>query len=67
MDNIREFQAYGYFFFTVFLVLVLYGYFYHLYKSERTGRRDYERYSNLALNDEFESEILERNSDEKGR
>ncbi|WP_169784934.1 cytochrome c oxidase, cbb3-type, CcoQ subunit [Campylobacter curvus] len=67
MDNIRDFQAYGYFFFTVFLVLVLYGYFYHLYKSERTGRRDYERYSNLALNDEVESEILERNSDEKGR
>ena len=65
--DIREFQAYEYFFFTVFLVLVLYGYFYHLYKSERTGRRDYERYSNLALNDEFESEILERNSDEKGR
>ena len=65
--DIREFRAYGYFFFTVFLVLVLYGYFYHLYKSERTGRRDYERYSNLALNDEFESEILERNSDEKGR
>lgn len=60
MENIREFQAYGYFFLTAFLVITLYAYFFHLYKSEKTGRRNYEQYSKLALNDEIGGEILER-------
>ena len=60
MENIREFQAYGYFFLTVFLAITLYAYFFHLYKSEKTGKRNYEKYSKLALNDEIGGEILER-------
>ena len=60
MENIREFQAYGYFFLTAFLPITLYAYFFHLYKSEKTGRRNYEKYSKLALNDEIGGEILER-------
>ena len=60
MENIREFQAYGYFFLTAFLVITLYAYFFHLYKSEKTGKRNYEKYSKLALNDEIGGEILER-------
>ncbi|AQW80640.1 cytochrome c oxidase, cbb3-type, CcoQ subunit [Campylobacter pinnipediorum] len=66
MQTIRELQAYGFFFFTLSLVLVLYGYFYHLYKSERTGRRNYEKYSNLALDDDLNSAILEQNISKKG-
>ena len=60
MENIREFQAYGYFFLTAFLAIILYAYFFHLYKSEKNGRRNYEKYSKLALNDEIGGEILER-------
>ena len=60
MGNIRELQAYGYFFLTAFLAITLYAYFFHLYKSEKTGRRNYEKYSKLALNDEIGGEILER-------
>ncbi|MCR4942657.1 MAG: cytochrome c oxidase, cbb3-type, CcoQ subunit [Campylobacter sp.] len=59
-ETIRELQAYGFFFFVVFLVFILYGYCYHLYKSEKTGRRDYEKYSNLALQDDIDSNVLER-------
>ncbi len=50
--DIADIQAYAYFFFTGFLVLVLYGYIYHLYSSERKGERDYEKYGDIALNDE---------------
>lgn len=50
-QTIWEIQAYGFFFLTVFLVIVLYGYIYHLYKSEKTGKKDYEKYGNIALND----------------
>ena len=60
MENIRELQAYGYFFVTAFLAVTLYAYFFHLYKSEKNGRRNYEKYSKLALNDEIGGEILER-------
>lgn len=59
MDSIRELQAYGFIFFIVFLCVVLYGYYYHLYKSERTGRRNYEKYGKLVLDDELKDEILE--------
>ena len=60
MENIREFHAYGYFFLTAFLAITLYAYFFHLFKSEKTGIRNYEQYSKLALNDEISGEILER-------
>lgn len=59
LETIQEFQAYGYFFFTVFLVVVLYGYIYHLYRSEKSGRRDYEKYANIALNDAIDDTPVE--------
>ena len=55
--DIRELQAYGYFILTAFLAITLYAYFFHLYKSEKQGRRNYEKYSRLALDDEIGSKI----------
>lgn len=57
--DIREIQAYAYFFFTIFLVVILYGYIFHLYRSEKKGVRDYEKYGKLALDDELQSPLLE--------
>ncbi len=57
--DIREIQAYAYFFFTAFLVVILYGYIFHLYRSEKNGTRDYEKYGKLALDDEVQSQVLE--------
>lgn len=65
METIRVIQAYGYFFFTVFMVVVLYGYIYHLYRSEKTGRRDYEKYGNIALNDGINDQPIEKISAKK--
>ncbi|WP_457596972.1 cytochrome c oxidase, cbb3-type, CcoQ subunit [Hydrogenimonas sp.] len=53
MEQIREWQAYGYFFFTLFLVVILYAYILHLYRAEKKGTRDYEKYGKLALDDEL--------------
>ena len=44
---------------------LLYGYYFHLYRSEKSGRRDYERYSDLALKDGIDEEILESASIEQ--
>ncbi len=57
--DIATIQAYGYFFLTAFLVFVLYGYIYHLYSSEKKGTRDYEKYGNIALNDEITDKPVE--------
>ena len=56
-----EMQGYAYFFFTIFLVVILYGYILHLYKSEKDGLRDYEKYGKMALNDELTDKPIERN------
>ncbi|MDD3462705.1 MAG: cytochrome c oxidase, cbb3-type, CcoQ subunit [Sulfurospirillaceae bacterium] len=60
MESIRELQAYGYIFFTIFLVIVLYSYIYHLYKSEKDGKRNYEKYSNMALHDNIDDVPVEK-------
>lgn len=59
IEIMRELQAYGFFFFVIFLVVVLYGYWFHLKRSEKTGRRDYEQYGRLALDDNIEDPLLE--------
>ncbi|RUM46198.1 MAG: cytochrome c oxidase, cbb3-type, CcoQ subunit [Hydrogenimonas sp.] len=61
MENIRELQAYGYFFFTLFLVVVLYAYILHLYRAEKKGTRNYEKYGKLALDDEIDATPVEPN------
>ena len=60
MESIRELQAYGYVFFTVFLAIGLYAYIYHLYRSERTGTKNYEKYSDIALHDNIDDSPVEK-------
>lgn len=59
MELIREIQAYAYFVLIVGLCIGLYAYFFHLLKSEKTGRRNFEKYGDLALNDEIDDALLE--------
>ena len=61
METLKELQPYAYFFYTVFLVIMLYGYIVHLYRAKRNGTRDYEKYAQLALDDEVTSVPLEAN------
>ncbi|MBK1971859.1 cytochrome c oxidase, cbb3-type, CcoQ subunit [Campylobacter sp. TTU-622] len=53
------FQGYGFFVFVVFLAIVLYAYYFHLYKKEKIGERNYEQYAKLALNDDINDSVLE--------
>lgn len=65
--DLNTFAGYGYFFLTVFLVLVLYGYIYHLYSSEKKGTRNYEKYGDMALNDEVTDKPVESVSEEEAK
>ena len=62
--TLGEFQAYGFFALTAFLVVMLYGYIYHLYNSEKKGTRDYEKYGNMALHDEITDELIEKKEED---
>lgn len=56
--DIRELQAYGTFFMTIFLVVMLYGYIIYLYRSEKRGEKDYEKLGNIAIDDEIDSDPI---------
>ncbi len=62
LETIHTLQAYGYVIATGLCSLILYGYMYHLYSSEKKGTRDYEKYANIALDDELDSKPLETTS-----
>lgn len=57
--DFNTFSAYGYFFLTLLMVIVLYSYIYHLYSSEKKGKRNYEKYGDIALNDEVTDKPVE--------
>lgn len=57
--DIATLQAYGFFFFTAFMVVLLYSYIYHLYSAQKNGTRDYEKYGNIALNDDITDQPIE--------
>jgi cytochrome c oxidase cbb3-type subunit 4 len=62
--DIATLQAYGFFFFTLFMVVALYGYIYHLYTSKKKHGRDYEELSNMALHDDITDEPVNKLSKE---
>lgn len=57
--DLRNLQGYASFFMSLFLVVMLYWYIIHLYRSEKKGERDYEKYGNIALDDEITSTPVE--------
>lgn len=63
--DFAQLQAYGYFFLTGFMVLVLYGYIYHLYTSKKKHGKDYEKYGDIALNDDITDLPVEEVSDKE--
>jgi len=58
--------GYGKFFITLFVFVIFYSYAYSIYKRDKTGERDFEKYSDLVLDDSIDSKPLEdrRNNEE---
>ena len=67
-ESLVTFQGYAEFFLILLLTIVFYSYAYTLYKRQRDGEKDYEKYSNLVLNDSINSQPLEKKEEklEKG-
>lgn len=61
----RELQGYGFFILLVLMVVILYSYWFHLVKSEKVGRRNYEKYGRLALDDKLDDSLVESSADNR--
>jgi cytochrome c oxidase cbb3-type subunit 4 len=47
---------------SVVMVVVFYSYIVYLYRSEKKGEKDYEKYGKIALDDEIDSTPVEHSS-----
>ncbi len=60
-ETLMTLSGYGKFFITLFIFVIFYSYAYSIYKRQKTGERDFEKYSDLVHNDAIESKPLESN------
>ncbi|VAY87997.1 hypothetical protein MNB_ARC-1_1269 [hydrothermal vent metagenome] len=58
-ETLLTLQEYAKFFILLFVFIVFYSYAYSMYKRQRTGERDYEKYSNIVHDDICGSQPLE--------
>ena len=67
-ETLLTIQGYAKFLILLFVFIVFYSYAYSIYKRDKTGERDFEKYSNLVHDDSIGSQPLvkkEKNSDNK--
>ena len=60
--TIQDIQGYGMFFLTILLTVLLYWYILYLYRSEKKGERNFEKYGRIALDDSIGTPPVEEKS-----
>jgi len=58
--TIETFSAYAFILTTIVITLFFYAYIYHIYNNEKKGIKDYEKYSQIVLDDEITSTPVEK-------
>ena len=58
-ETLVTIQGYVKFGLLLVVFVVFYSYAYSIYKRDKTGERDFEKYSNLVLDDGIDSKPLE--------
>ncbi|MCK5110696.1 MAG: CcoQ/FixQ family Cbb3-type cytochrome c oxidase assembly chaperone [Arcobacteraceae bacterium] len=58
-ETLLTVQGYAKFFILLFVCIVFYGYAYSMYKRQKSGERDYEKYTNIVHDDSFDTQPLE--------
>lgn len=59
-ETLLTFAGYAKFFLVLFVFVIFYSYAYTIYKRQRTGERDYEKYSDLVHDDSIDASPLEQ-------
>ncbi len=67
-ETLLTIQGYAKFFLILIVFIVFYSYAYSIYRRDKKGERDYEKYSNLVHDDAINSDPLEDiNKEEKNK
>ncbi|OCL84016.1 MULTISPECIES: CcoQ/FixQ family Cbb3-type cytochrome c oxidase assembly chaperone [Arcobacteraceae] len=64
-ETLMTIQGYAKFFFVLIVFILFYSYAYSIYKRDKKGERDFEKYSKLVHDDSSVSEPLEKREKEK--
>ena len=64
-ETLLTVQGYAKFFLVLAVFVIFYSYAYSIYKRDKTGERDYEKYSNLVHDDSSVSSPLEERRNDK--
>ena len=64
-ETLLTVQGYAKFFLILAIFIIFYSYAYSIYKRDKTGERDYEKYSNLVHDDSSVSSPLEKRKKDK--
>ncbi len=64
-ETLLTLQGYAKFFLILAIFIIFYSYAYSIYKRDKTGERDYEKYSNLVHDDSSVSVPLEERKKDK--
>jgi len=59
-ETLLTIQGYAKFFIILITFLAFYGYAYSMYRRQKTGERDFEKYTNLVHDDSLDSVPLEK-------
>ena len=59
-ETLLTIQGYAKFFIIFITFIVFYSYAYSMYRRQKTGERDFEKYSNLVHDDAIDSAPLEK-------
>lgn len=64
-ETLLTLQGYAKFFLVLAVFIIFYSYAYSIYKRDKTGERDFEKYSNLVHDDSYVSTPLEERKRDK--
>ena len=64
-ETLLTVQGYAKFFLILTIFIIFYSHSYSIYKRDKTGERDYEKYSNLVHDDSSVSVPLEERKKDK--
>ena len=64
-ETLLTVQGYAKFFLILAVFIIFYSYAYSMYKRDKTGEREYEKYSNLVHDDSSVSAPLEERKKDK--
>ena len=59
MGYIEYVRVSVYFIVTLFLIIFLYSYAFSMWRRQKKGIHDYEKYGKLAVNDDLNDELIE--------